>query len=361
MGVNVAVAMQLLSDGNFDGARRYALRAEAALSPASDPAQVARIRLFPAYVAWLQDDPNTMLEALDEIASTAEQLPGAQRREVRIRAWPLYAALGRFRQAETIVDGLRAKDSENFASSLEEEIREANYLEQAGDTSRLREWVTRWREPLPDNVPPYVATRMAYLIAFGRLDAAERDLEWFNTQAARAYGVSEPSGGPISLSYAGAIELARGRPDAAIALLRRSVPMMRQVDQQSLQWVRRGFLERGAAGLSIIGQYAVPILAQALEATGTVSDAIAILEEAGENRVLVVVGNMATPLDNPLNRWMRGRAQLARLYRKNGQLREAEGVETHLRKLLALADPDCALIKELNARISERVSSNRPR
>jgi hypothetical protein len=32
--------------------------------------------------------------------------------------------------------------------------------------------------------------------------------------------------------------------------------------------------------------------------------------------------------------------QLARLYRKNHQVREAEAVEAHLRTLLAVADPD---------------------
>jgi Flp pilus assembly protein TadD len=53
---------------------------------------------------------------------------------------------------------------------------------------------------------------------------------------------------------------------------------------------------------------------------------------------------------------MRGRAQLARLYRKNGQFREAEAIEAQLLKLLAVADPDYPLLKELQARQSQSTS-----
>jgi serine/threonine-protein kinase len=350
--VNLGVAGHLLSEGNFDGARRYALRAEAALSPASDPARMAQVRLFPAYVAWLQDEPNTMLRALDEIASTAEQLPEAQRRFVRMLIWPLYAVLGRFRQAEPFVEILRPGDIGDVASAFRDELSTANYLQQVGDTTRLRESVSRWRDPLPDDLAPgFAEARVAPLIALGRLDAAQRHVEWFNVQSMRWYGISDPFG----LVYTGAIELARGHSDAAIALLRRAVPIMRQFDRD---YAHQSFSGQGAGGLSNIGQYATPILAQALEATGRVSEAIAILEESGRNRALVAMANMSG-FYAPLNRWMRNRAQLARLYRKNGQLREAEAVEAHLLKLLALADPDYALIKELNARQSKLVVVSR--
>jgi len=151
----------------------------------------------------------------------------------------------------------------------------------------------------------------------------------------------------FSLSYAGAIEQARGRPDEAIDLLRRAWPTMKQADQQYSQVFRRAILGQGAGGLGSIGQYAAPILARALEARDRIPEAIAALEEAGENRVLVAVGSLAQALNLPLNNWMRGRAQLARLYRRNGQRPEAEAVETHLRKLLALVDPDDPLLEEL--------------
>jgi hypothetical protein len=43
---------------------------------------------------------------------------------------------------------------------------------------------------------------------------------------------------------------------------------------------------------------------------------------------------------------MLNRARLARLYRKTGNVGKAEGVEAHLLKLLALADPDFPLLQE---------------
>ena len=53
---------------------------------------------------------------------------------------------------------------------------------------------------------------------------------------------------------------------------------------------------------------------------------------------------------NGVDRWPRDRAQLARLYRKNGQEAEARAIESHLLKLLAVADADHPLLGELRAR-----------
>jgi len=77
-------------------------------------------------------------------------------------------------------------------------------------------------------------------------------------------------------------------------------------------------------------------------------EAIAVLEETGANRASVAIGSIGASFANPLNDWVHGRVQLARLYRKNHQVREAEAVEAHLRTLLAVADPDYPLLKELN-------------
>jgi hypothetical protein len=90
------------------------------------------------------------------------------------------------------------------------------------------------------------------------------------------------------------------------------------------------------------GQYYSSELASALETTGRLSEAIAVLEEAGADRVGIVI-------ENALNRWLRGRAQLVRLYRKICQVDEARGVEDQLLKLLALADADHPLVAELKA------------
>jgi hypothetical protein len=84
-------------------------------------------------------------------------------------------------------------------------------------------------------------------------------------------------------------------------------------------------------------------LAAALEAVGNVSGAVVTLEQAVEDRVGFTIGNSP-------NRWLRTSAQLARLYRKNGQEGKARAVEAHLLKLLAAADIDHPLVLELRRR-----------
>jgi hypothetical protein len=79
-------------------------------------------------------------------------------------------------------------------------------------------------------------------------------------------------------------------------------------------------------------QFATVNLATLLEEEGKRSEAIVLLEETGRRR------RDLTSLS--VTWWMRGRAELARLYRKNGQIREAEAIEAHLLKLLAVADAD---------------------
>jgi tetratricopeptide (TPR) repeat protein len=331
--VNFRVAMRMLREGNFDAARRYALRAESALSPGmpsslGTPPLVtssASIRLFPAYIAWLEDNPREVLNSLDQVAATADRLTEAERREIRMRLWPLYAAIGRIRQAEPIVNDVRPRDLKDVAGMLAADMSKADFLEHSGDVTRLRELVAQWRDPLPDDVDPALAARATYFIRVGRFDAAERDLAW-STRRFKQLGWPTV----VNLTFDAEIELARGRPDAAIALLHQA----RNPDAEL------GF-----------GQYArAATLALALEATGKVAEAAAALEEAGKNRIGAVNGNMAIPFANALNRWTRGRAQLARLYRKNGQTGEAEAVESQLLKLLAVADADYPLLLELRGR-----------
>ena len=51
-----------------------------------------------------------------------------------------------------------------------------------------------------------------------------------------------------------------------------------------------------------------------------------------------------------VNRWIRTSAQLARLCRKNGQEAEARALEACVLKLLAQADADHPLVRELRVR-----------
>jgi hypothetical protein len=73
------------------------------------------------------------------------------------------------------------------------------------------------------------------------------------------------------------------------------------------------------------------------------AEAIATLEETVSDRVAVISSN--TP-----NRWLRANAQLASLYRRNGQGDQARAMEVRLLNLLAHADASHPLVAQLKAR-----------
>jgi tetratricopeptide (TPR) repeat protein len=309
---NLGVARRLLGDGNLDGARRYAARAELALprgSAAAPPTQAALARLFSAYIAWLQDDPREALRIADRVLSTAGEFDIVNRRELYLRLWALYAVLGRLRQAEHTIEALRGTDGVDLDSRYQSDLAQAQFLSVTEQLVRLRELMaTQAREPLASGTHPRFAARIDYLIEGGLLELAERDLEWFKQRS--------PGSTQIYDSLRAALERALGHPDAAIA-------GFQKVNQK--------------------GQNAASAFASALESVGRFSEAIDEIERAGTDRADIVSGNT-------LGLWLHGRAQLARLYRKNGQNDRAREVEAHLLKLLAMADADHPLVQELRAR-----------
>jgi serine/threonine-protein kinase len=328
VSLNLGVASTHLSEGRFDAARRYAARAESAMAAAAPP-QKARIRLLGASVAWLQDDAGEVLRIADRVSQT---LPGPGEmghREMSNGLARLYLAIGRGRLAEEIIsaipakeDALTAPDAWSFA-----ERAKADLFLLTGDSIRLQQLVGTWPDLVPQQGNQGIALQnlIPFLIETGRLEAAERNLAVFERVATAQGSAGFRS---LYLDYRGALELARGRPDTAVNLLKESMAIK-----------RRRLPPLG----SLPGQYTISILVRALEKAGHVDEAIDVLEEAGATRgVVAVAGSPAT--------WMTGRAHLARLYRKTGRGREAEAVEAHLLKLLAHADSNFPLLRELRAR-----------
>jgi hypothetical protein len=118
--------------------------------------------MFRHHVAWLQDDPRTTLKLLDEIASTAERLPEAQRREVRKRLWPLYALLAGFTRPSAIVDGMHLGDSRMSPRTSRTKSSSPATCTRMAMPGGCVNGSPRWRQPLPDNLPPFLAARMTY-------------------------------------------------------------------------------------------------------------------------------------------------------------------------------------------------------
>jgi hypothetical protein len=339
---NLGVATHLLREGNWDGARRYAARAESALPRGAaaapprqtelthlgkaPPAQAAQARLFGAYIAWLENDSREALRIADHVRSTARDLHPDDQRQLYSRLWVLYAALGRLHQAGEVINSLRGMDdSGDRNSALQTDLEEAGFLWISNQPDRLRELMAvRAREPLGPDAPPYFAVRIGALIETGLFELAERDLEWFK----QTEGTSHPGSAFFYESTRANLERAKGHPDTAIVGFQKALTF--GVDP-----------ERNREGLG--GQAIASQLASALESVGRLPEAIAALERVGTDRAGVVILNTLVP-------WLRGRAQLARLYRKDGQDEKAREVEAHLLKLLAVADADHPLVKELRAR-----------
>ena len=109
----------------------------------------------------------------------------------------------------------------------------------------------------------------------------------------------------------------------AITLLEESVPR-----SQDNPWVF--FLRSGS-------------LARAWEQHGDVEEALRVLEDASAARRRIYLGHVF-----PIGmHWLRIEAARARLARELGRQQEAARIEAELLKLLAHADPDHVILREL--------------
>jgi len=336
---NFNVARQQLRDGNVEGAHRYGARAAASLSPgssAAEPDVSAAVRLFPAYVAWVCDDANETLRVLRQVAGSAGNVPEPERRQLYLRLGAMFAAAGRLRDAAQAIDAARPGDRNDHADTSAVDLARAALYQDAGDVDGLRALAaTWWRDPLPDGGPALLGRRVPSLIAAGMLDAAERDLAWYRHRTATTTewlpGVQSRQFEPFYASNNAVIALKRGRTAAAVDALRSQMPRLH--DGTALLF--------GPGGSQTF--FAAMQLADGLAAQGNMAEAIATLEETVSNRVAVISSN--TP-----NRWLRANAQLASLYRRNGQGDQARAIEVRLLKLLAHADADHPLVAQLKAR-----------
>ena len=335
---NFTVAKQLLRDGNVDGAHQYGARAASSLSSGSslaEPDVSASVRLFPAYVAWVRDDPEEALRMVRQVAGSIANVSEPERRQLYLRVGMMDAAMGRLREAVQAIDAVRAPDRSDHANATAVDLARAAVYEDASDLAGLRAFAeTWWREPLPTAAPALLGRRVPYLINAGMLDVAERDLEWFKQRTAQpgewAPRVTRRQLQPFYASSKAIIAMKREQP-GAVDLLRGQMPLLRD----GPQWLL------GPAGSQTY--FAAMKLAEALSAQGNLLEAVATLEEAVSDRVAVIDSN--TP-----NLWLRANAQLASLYRRNGQDDRARATEARLLKLLQHADADHPLASQLRAR-----------
>jgi len=121
---------------------------------------------------------------------------------------------------------------------------------------------------------------------------------------------------PFTDMARGVLKLSRGNTAEGIEMLEGSLP-------------RRSPLHFGASA----------ILAEAYRRQGDLL--AAIHEEASKQRPLLV-GGLGPPFS-----WLRIKSQLAQLYREEGRVEDARKIEDELRRLLALADSDHPILRQL--------------
>ena len=301
-------AEEHLRKGELSAARRYAAMMP---SPPNDDERGVwdTWRLsFDARLSWADLKAADALTALD--ALTARMTGDA---DIGQGVLPLmYVALGRLKQAERRADSIPRHTNDGPPNASSRDWILATVLRHAADPTALRDHLLA--------APPSAIIENAkqeFLIRAGLIERAEstnRMLRQFSR-----------SPGRYSLDIQAAeaeLTLLRGEPARAIELLEAAQPIPGGLTPTNAQMAR--------------------VRALAWEALGDIDRAIAALNGADVQRFAVAGSNTA-------GLWLEQRALLARMHRKAGQNADARTIETELRKLLAVADDDHPIVRQLRA------------
>lgn len=289
---------------NRDRAEPYLQRARALLaSPSADPARVGIwaylwLELLPVHELWARGEPQKALSELDKVAEKLYKIP-------EVRAYPLlesylayaYLTLGKLRRSETLTMS-RPPDRrlEGLTILALQRSDEATFRENLAQYFRLRGGML---------------ARML-LARSGFVAEAEKGLDPRPTSET----------GPMKI-LRGQIALARGRTEEAIGLLDEGISIVRT-------W---------GDGRFFLGSQA---LAEALERQGNLSRAVQVLEASSREKQRAVANGSAAP-----QFWMWNEMRLAQLYRRMGRVAEAGRIEEELKRLMAVADADHAILADL--------------
>ncbi|MDA2914237.1 tetratricopeptide repeat protein [Acidobacteriia bacterium AH_259_A11_L15] len=296
-------------------AKPYFQRALALTSPEivdQYPVWAAWTQLFPAHEHWYKGE---VQEALNEVTRVAETLksPGTKKRtrwDYGLVVGFFYLDLGKLRAAE---ESFQHISDTAFRHSLLAYIALAR-----GDMPAVREHMK------------HVATRKV----FGSGDATLFARTGLFAEAERAIAYMEE----------------KNRPEVAIAAVRGELALARGQTAQAIPLLQKG-LEVAPNFFFGPSLTAAESLADIWERQGDLPRAIQVLETASQEKKRAFFGGDAYD-------WMRVQMGLAQLYRKVGREQDAQKIEAELRKLLAYADPDHALLRQLQATEEVAVTQN---
>ena len=295
--------------GDVTLARPYAARASQLESAGEGGVtgawQLHWLALFPVYERWSANDPHSALDALTAVAESVRDVNGPGRDELAFWVGSAYTLLGMLETAEevfrSVPEGLgRGRGLAEVAHSR-------------GDLRAAREHLQN--ATLYDRaVMPYTETRWA--------------LEFLGNPSPTYPRIQVP----LDQLIRGRVALAQGQTTAAISLL-----------EASLQ----------ASPAAYHSCLVADLLARARRQQGDQAGALDVLDDCSGQRIGLLVGPAI-----PAVWWLRLEAEGAGLNRELGREVEAARIEAQLLKLLAVADADHQILREIKARQPAPQSAN---
>ena len=263
------------------------------------------VMLFPAFQAFLSGDPQTALIKASEAQAKLGTLGGV----AGINFGKLYLALGKLKLAKEHFKRppfylAAVAYIEGDQQTLEKQLRKM--MELSG---------YRWFTPNSRVLGPLPAMLLVNVGLFSEAESLFDVLEQrFSGSRADELNIAK-----------GVLALRRGEVIAGTALIENTLPLVSRP---------------GSAGSYFMASV---IVANELKQQGDLDKALRYLEEASEKGYLLIGQSL---MGGPL--WLETQAQLAQLYREMGRDEEARKIEAELRSLLAYADADHPILRQLD-------------
>jgi len=259
----------------------------------------AYLETFPIYEHMFAGRVERVLAEADRIAATLPMRTGETRHMFIGITAELYIDIGRLKQAEALI--------RQFPDPVMVHWNLALVARERGDSREFKQRIVELSRQ------PNAAFWFDMPIVYARVGLLDESDKWIQAHP-DAVGID---------TARGELALARGQRTEGLRLLQKGFASLRR--NRSVRFFN------AAEGL-----------ARALELQGDLEGAVRILEEASQQRGLAV-------MFGPIPMWNQLRHDQARLYRRLGREPEAERIEDELRKLLAYADDDHAIARELRA------------